>query len=140
MHSHKHIDMRRTLKGPSPWVPYQKVALAILGKQYELSLTLCGDTLARRINRQHRKKTYSPNVLSFPYDQLSGEIFLNLRKAAREAHHYPSLLRPGQDRSVPEHTLYLFIHGCLHLSGLSHGRKMDALELQYLRQFVHPKK
>ena len=136
MQSHKHIDIRRTLKGPSPLVPYEMIAVAILGEHYQLSLTLCGDTLARRINRQHRKKTYSPNVLSFPYDQLSGEIFLNLRKAAREAHHYPSLVRPGQDRSVPEHTLYLYIHGCLHLRGLDHGKQMDGLEAKYVKQFA----
>ena len=136
----EHIEIRRTLKGPSSFVPYEKISTAILGEQYNLSLTICGDTLASRINSEHRKKAYSPNVLSFPYDKHSGEIFLNLRKAAREARKYPSILHAGKNREVSEHTLYLFIHGCLHLKGLDHGKKMEALEIQYVKQYIKAKK
>lgn len=136
----EHIEIRRTLKGPSSFVPYENIATAILGNQYNLSLTICGDTLARRVNKQHRNKAYSPNVLSFPYDKHSGEIFLNLRKAAREARKYPSIVNADGDRSISEHSLFLFIHGCLHLKGLDHGKKMDALEIEYVKQYIKAKK
>ena len=84
------LDIRTTLR-PAPFlkgagpIPYEKIADAILGKSYELSLVVCGDDLARRMNRAYRKKDYRPNVLSFPLSKKEGEIFLNVRAAAREA-------------------------------------------------------
>src|SRR3989344_579754 len=126
------LDIRTTLR-PAPFlkgagrIPFEKIAQAILGKNYELSLVICGDSLARRMNREYRlpslmlrqasKKNYSPNVLSFPLSKTEGEIFLNARAAAREAKKY----------HVPfnERMTLLFAHGCLHLKGLRHGAKME---------------
>ena len=89
------MDIKRTVKGTSPTIPYEKVAIAILSANYDLSLVICGDKLARSMNikyrlpslklRQAGKKAYSPNVLSFPYSPKEGEIILNIRKAEREA-------------------------------------------------------
>lgn len=109
----------------------------ILGERYQLSLVLCGDSLARRINktyrlptlklRQARKKNYSPNVLSFPLDTYEGEIFLNVRVGAREARRFQVSLR--------QRLTLLFIHGCFHLKGMRHGTKMEKLEEKTLRKF-----
>src|SRR3989344_3868674 len=85
------LDITSTLKGPAPFakgagrIPFEKIAHALLSKHYQLSLVLCGDTLARKINRTYRKKTYAANVLSFPLDKYEGETFLNVEAAAREA-------------------------------------------------------
>ena len=109
------LDIRTTLR-PAPFlkgaglIPYDKIANAVLGKNYELSLVVCGDDLARRMNKEYRKKNYKPNVLSFPLSRSEGEIFLNVRAAAREARRYKVPLR---DRLA-----FLFVHGCFHLKGL----------------------
>lgn len=103
------------------------MARAILPSGYELSLVVCGDDLAQRMNREYRKKTYIPNVLSFPLAKNEGEIFLNVRKAEREAR----ALGISRDFRLA----HLFIHGCAHLAGLDHSDRMDALETRVLRKF-----
>lgn len=103
------------------------MALSILGKHYELSVVVCGDQLARKMNTWYRKKTYTPNVLSFPYSQTEGEIFLNVRKAEREAQHMRISLRAR--------LALLFVHGCYHLAGHDHSDHMEQLEQKTLKQF-----
>ncbi len=110
-----------------PPVPFEKIARAVLGRHYELSLVICGDALARRMNITYRKKTYKPNVLSFPLTKKEGEIFLNMRQAEREAQQFGV--------SPRERLALLFVHGCYHLKGLSHGRTMEARERRILRAF-----
>ncbi len=126
------LDIRTTLR-PAPFlkgagrIPYEKISLAILGSKYELSLVVCGDTLAQRMNQKYRKKSYKPNVLSFPLSKNQGEIFLNMRSAEREARRYKVAPR---DRLA-----FLFVHGCFHLKGLLHGRTMEETEQRILRAF-----
>lgn len=100
---------------------------AILGHRYQLSLVICGDALARRMNVTYRKKASIPNVLSFPLSTGEGEIFLNVRKAAREAKDF--------ETTFPKHLAHLFVHGCFHLKGLRHGRTMESAEMRVLRRF-----
>lgn len=99
----------------------------ILGKKYDLSLVFIGDTRARRLNFQSRKKTYIPNILSFPLDKESGEIFINLKKAKQES--------KQSDLSPENYIKFLFIHGCLHLKGLKHGDVMESEEDKYTKKF-----
>lgn len=122
------IDIRHTVKSGVPSLPYAKMAQTILGNDYSLSLVICGDVLSRRINRINRHKEYIPNVLSLPIDKKEGEIFLNIRKAAREAR--------VAGVSVREQSAFLFIHGLLHLAGYQHGRTMEDAEQEYLRAFA----
>lgn len=121
------IDIARTVRGSSPRVPFERMARMVLGDRYALSLVVCGDALARRINRTYRKKDYPPNVLSFPLKENEGEIFLNIRKAQREAR---ALGVPFEERAA-----HLFIHGCFHLKGYAHGAKMDRGEDRVLKRF-----
>ena len=126
------LDIKTTLrltpflKGANR-IPYEKIARAILGDSYELSLVICGDTLAQRMNKEYRKKTYKPNVLSFPIATHEGEIFLNARTAAREAR--------TRGLSTRTWTACLFVHGCFHLKGLRHGRIMERQEERTARAF-----
>lgn len=120
------IDIRTTVL-KVPRLPLTEIATDILGSTYSLSIVLCGDTLAQRINRTYRKKTYRPNVLSFPLARNEGELFLNVHCAKREAR--------AQKKPAREHLLYLFIHGCLHLKGVAHGKYMETLEKKYLRAY-----
>jgi probable rRNA maturation factor len=115
------------MRGQVPRLPFEKMASAILGAKYELSLVVCGDSLAQRMNKEYRKKSYKPNVLSFPISKTEGEIFLNVQCAAREAKKYKTTL--------PKRLALLFVHGCFHLKGLKHGKKMEAAEQKVLRRF-----
>ena len=78
------------------------MAEEILGKDYELSLVICTDKISRH------------NTLAYPLSKTEGEILLN-----------PS--RRGKYSLV-----HLFLHSCLHLRGLDHGKKMDAFEKKFL--------
>lgn len=135
MGTDSHIDIRRTVTGAAS-LPYEAIARHILGSSYSLSLTLCGDALARRMYRRYRepalalkepRTTYASNVLSFPYTKDEGEIFLNVRKAEREAR------RLGIP--VKQRVAFLLVHGCFHLKGHQHGDTMERLERNVLRKF-----
>jgi rRNA maturation RNase YbeY len=121
------IDMRTTVRGSVPRLPFEKIARDVLGQGYQLSLVICGDKLAQRINKEYRKKTYYPNVLSFELNKNEGEIFLNMRKAAREARQY--------DVPLIKRAALLYVHGLFHLKGLAHGAKMEREEQRVLRKY-----
>ncbi len=121
------IDIKTTIRGSSPRIPFVEMAEAVLGKNYELSVVVCGDALAQRMNIEHRQKSYRPNVLSFPYSTNEGEIFLNVRCAAREAQ------RGGI--SLQKRLALLYVHGLFHLKGLDHSDHMEAEEQKILRKF-----
>lgn len=122
-----HLDTTFTIRGGKPRVPFEKIAARILPKDYSLSLVLCGDSLARAINKKARKKDYAPNVLSFPISKNEGEIFIDVRKAEREAR---SLNVTAEDRVA-----HLVVHGVFHLMGLDHGATMERKEREILRAF-----
>lgn len=120
------LDIKRTVKD-TVRLPFKEMAAAALPKRFQLSLVICGDRLAQRMNIEYRKKTYRPNVLSFPLSKTEGEIFLNIRKAAREAK------QEGITRDA--RLALLFVHGCFHLAGYDHSDKMEALEQKVLKKF-----
>ena len=66
--------------------------------------------------KKSRPKKVS-NVLSFPYTKVSGEILIC--KSAAKPYTLP----------------YLFIHGCLHLKGLTHSATMEREESRILKKF-----
>lgn len=121
------ISIKNVTRGSLPRVPFEKMGRHVLGNTYELSLVICGDLLARTLNKKYRKKTYAANVLSFPIGKGEGEIFLNIRKAEREARHYKTTL--------VRRVALLFVHGCFHLKGLTHGEKMERKEHNVLKKF-----
>lgn len=126
------ISIKKTTRGPLPRLPFEDIASAILGAKYELSLVICGDSLAQQMNKKYRKRTYRANVLSFPISKSEGEIFLNVQCAKREAKKYGV--------SLQKHLALLFVHGCFHLKGLDHerekdARKMEAAEDRTLKRF-----
>lgn len=110
----------------------------ILGKKYDLSLVFIGDKKSKKLNSQFRKKDYVPNILSFPIDKDSGEIFINLKKAISEAKNFATKDEPQYewDMNSKNYVKFLFIHGCLHLTGLDHGKKMEKLEEKFSKKFL----
>jgi len=104
------------------------IAEKILPKHYDLSLVFIGDQRSRNLNLKYRGKNYIPNVLSFPIDNLNGEVFINLNQLKKETRKFES--------SYQNLIILMFIHGCLHLSGLDHGKKMDKEEQKLRKKFL----
>ncbi|MCA9353094.1 rRNA maturation RNase YbeY [Patescibacteria group bacterium] len=118
----------RETKGRIPLLPFVEVKEAILGKSYELSVVFPTLEHSRELHRKWKKKSDPVNILSFPLDQDTGEIIMTLSVARREARKY--------ERNYREHLLFLFIHGCLHLKGMTHGAKMEQQERVWYATFA----
>ena len=115
-----------------PAFPYETMKNDILGKKYSLSVSFVGPTRAQKLNVQYRKKTYTPNVLSFPLDSTTGEIVICPAIAKKEHKEY-QLSHDG-------YIGFLYIHGLLHLKGHDHQSeedtvKMEKLEKRYLSKY-----
>jgi rRNA maturation RNase YbeY len=106
---------------------YRLLAQNIFPFSYSLSLVFTTSRFAQKLNAQYRSKDYVPNVLSFPLSKNVGEIYICTQTATAEASLY--------GHTTSDHIAYLFIHGCLHLRGIAHGKKMDALEEKYLAEY-----
>ncbi len=124
----KKLIIRRQTKGRIPNLPFVEVKEAILGKKYNLSLTFPTLDLAEELHIKWKKKTGPVNILSFPLDKNEGEIILTLAQARKEAQNY--------GRNYKNHLIFLFIHGCLHLKGMTHGAKMEKEERFYCKKFL----
>lgn len=110
-----------------PRLPYEHIKNDILGRRYILSLVFVGEKRAQTLNKTHRNKTYAPNVLSFPLSPSTGEIYITPTVAKREA--------KKRDMTLTQYVGFLFIHGCLHLRGHAHGKRMEKLEEKYMCTF-----
>ena len=127
--SNSQFSIRNTTKQKPPRVSFALLKDEILGKQFEVSLVFCGSALSRSLNRQYRLKDKVGNVLAFPLSAQAGEIFICLEKAKRECQKF--------DMKYSQFIAYLFIHGSLHLKGMTHGAKMEKLENKILNVATH---
>ncbi len=121
------VSIRNTTKGKLPRLPFVEIKNEILGKKYELSIVFCSNGLSKKLNRIYRGKDRPTNVLSFSLEKTSGEIIIDLKKAQKESALF--------GEKFPNFVGYLFIHGLLHLKGLSHGRTMEAKEQKIRKMF-----
>lgn len=110
-----------------PNIPYEDIKNDILGKKYILSLAFIGGTRSQALNKEYRGKDYTPNVLSFPLNEVTGEVYITPTIAKKEASKF-SMTPKG-------YVGFLFIHACLHLKGLDHGDKMDKSEKKYCAKY-----
>ena len=96
----------------------------------EISVNLVGEGKIKGLNKKHRKKNKSTDVLSFPLGDDSGDIFICLSIAKKEA--------KRENISIEAKLAQLTVHGFLHLLGYDHERsvggakKMFALENKIL--------
>lgn len=111
-------------------LPFAKIKNKILGKNYELSLVFIGAKKSQALNKKHRKKDKSANVLTFRLSDTEGEIFICPEIAKRDA--------PKFDMKTREFIGFLFIHGLLHLKGFKHGKKMEEKEKK-LKKSIYPR-
>jgi len=121
------VSITSITKGKVPDLPFSVIKDSILGKKYELSLVFSDKKTIQKLNIQYRNMDYVPNILSFPYSKQSGEIFIHLPTAKKQA--------PDFEMEFREYVLFLFIHGCLHLKGMEHSSTMESKEKEILKKY-----
>lgn len=108
-------------------------------RQGVLNVMVCGDARMRSMNREHRAKDKTTDVLSFPaqinlrqpknWDWISpgvlplGDLVISLPQARRQAKQFSVRLE--------EELVHLFFHGFLHLLGFDH--EISAKEEQLMQ-------
>ena len=124
------LEISSTLRKKYSFIPSKKhldqVKETILGKKYELSLVFMGDKLSKKLNKNYRQKDYGANILSFPLDKNSGEIFINIPNSEKECKKW--------NRNAKNFVEFLFIHGCAHLKGYDHQNEKDAEKMERFEQ------
>ena len=121
------LSIKNLTKRTEPQIPYHKIVDTTLGKDYDLSVVFVADALSKRLNKKYRNKNRPTNILSFPIDKCTGEIFLNLGLIKKEA--------KLSNLTFRSYTAYILIHGLLHLKGFVHGSKMKSEEQKVLDRF-----
>lgn len=121
------LDIRNMTRRAPPVLPFKR-AHGLALPAWDISLVFVSRALAKKLNQELRKKSYVPNVLSYPTGPKSGEIVICLDVARAQASSY--------GMTYPEFTAYLFIHGLLHLKGMAHSSTMEKAERQYLRRLA----
>ncbi|MFA5831385.1 MAG: rRNA maturation RNase YbeY [Candidatus Paceibacterota bacterium] len=112
---------------PIGGLPFGAIKDNVLGKKYDLSLVFIGSALSRRLNRELRGKDKPANVLSFPLSKASGEIFIDVGHASKQAHLF--------DETPKQFIAHLFVHGLHHLKGMDHGDPMEKEEERIRKKF-----
>jgi probable rRNA maturation factor len=123
----EHLIITRETRGKLPSLPFLRIKNAILGPSYELSLVFVGRQRAIEFHKEWKKKNDPVNILSFPLSSSEGEIIISLEKARSECRHF--------DRGYENYLAFLFVHGCMHLKGYTHGNAMEAAEKKIRTQF-----
>jgi rRNA maturation RNase YbeY len=114
--------------GTLPNVPFLHIKEKLLGKRYDLTVVFCTPKESQERNNTYRDKNYPTNILSFPLSETTGEIYISLSTARKDAKKFNMRY---------EDFLYLLcIHGCLHLKGHDHGSTMEELEETHLAYFL----
>ncbi|OGI57557.1 rRNA maturation RNase YbeY [Candidatus Nomurabacteria bacterium RIFCSPHIGHO2_02_FULL_37_13] len=103
---------------------FSKLKNDILGKQYSLSIAYVSERKSREINKTYRKKDKATNVLSFSLRKNEGELILCPSVIKRETKKF--------GRNFRELSVFLVIHGMLHLKGMKHGSRMEREEKKIL--------
>lgn len=111
-----------------PVVNWVGIKNAILGKKYELSLVFPNKKTATELHLDWKDKSGPANILSFPLEKNVGEIFISLDQAKTECRKF--------DREYTNYVAFLFIHGCAHLKGHTHGNMMEAFEKKIRTKFT----
>lgn len=97
-------------------------------KEVTMTMTLCGKTKIRTLNREYRQKDYVTDVLSFPvYENLRpdkkpreknlsqmdlGDLVICKEKALSQAREF--------EITYEQEVVHLAVHGFLHLLGFDH--------------------
>jgi probable rRNA maturation factor len=121
------ISIINKTRSKLPSLPLFDIKGEILGKNYSLSIVFIGEKRMKNLNSQYRKKNKSTNILSFPLDKNTGEIFICPQVVKTQLKKF--------DRNFREMIGFLLIHGMLHLKGMEHSDKMERAEQKYDKKY-----
>lgn len=121
------VEITNLTRRSVPRFAYTTIAQEVL-PGWDVSLVFVGPKKAQGLNIQLRKKTYTPNVLSYALGEKNGEIFICLSEAAKQA--------PEHEMNERVFVLFLFIHGLLHLKGMAHSVTMERSEQKLLAKYA----
>lgn len=122
------LNVRINTKGKLPRLPFVDIKNLVLGKNYDLSIAFVGKTISQKLNREYRGKNKPTNILSFANSTTSGELILHLDTIKKDA--------PLFSLNLKDFTIFLIIHGCLHLKGMDHGAIMERAEKKYFKKIT----
>lgn len=123
----ENFTLTNTTKAKLPRLAFVDMKNAVLGPDYDLSITIVDEAKMQELNRTHRGKDVPTDILSFPLDDGNGEIYINPEQTALEAAKF--------DRPYENFFAFLFIHGLVHLKGFDHGSTMESIEADFRKQF-----
>lgn len=99
-----------------------------IDSQYQLSVVLVDDKEMRALNSEHRQENAVTDILSFTYDDTTGELVLCYPQIQRQADHKVQPIR--------KELTWLLIHGILHLHGYDHESPEDAKIMRPLEKEI----
>lgn len=125
----KHCSVTNLTKGspPNGGLPFVSIKEAVLGKKYELSVVFVSRQKMRTLNRIYRDKDAATDILSFFLSDVAGEIYINADEVKKEAKKF--------GRGFENFLGFLFIHGLVHLKGMRHSSRMEAMEKKFRKNF-----
>ena len=98
-------------------------------KDSELTVRVVDEAEITALNRQYRGKDGATNVLSFPYEAISGmetnllgDVVICAPVVANES--------VAQDKPLDAHWAHIVIHGVLHLLGYDHHQDDEAHKME----------
>ena len=103
----------------------------------DVELVFVSDDEMRKINREHRGINKATDVLSFPYEQVSGGLMGSVVISTDTASRVASEL----GHSIECEIALLFLHGILHILGYDHeidGGQMRGKEKEVIEHFSLP--
>ena len=86
-------------------------------KQEEIGIIFLDDQKIQGYNLEYRGADRPTDVLAFPVDEKTGELFISLESARRQAQVYR--------QSLKKEVSLLVIHGLLHLNGYNDTIQRD---------------
>ena len=103
----------------------------------DVELVFVNDDEMRKINREHRGINKATDVLSFPYEQVSGGLMGSVVISTDTANRVAGEL----GHSIECEIALLFLHGILHILGYDHeidGGQMRQKEKEVIEHFSLP--
>ncbi|MFA6432266.1 MAG: rRNA maturation RNase YbeY [Candidatus Paceibacterota bacterium] len=119
--------MTNQTRASIPHASFRAMKEAVLGKDYELGLTIVTATHIKKLNKIYRNQDRPTDILSFPLSRKSGEIYICPSATRAEAKKF--------NRSYDNFVPFLFIHGLVHLKGYDHGATMERIEAKVRARF-----
>ncbi len=121
------LTISNEMKGKLPSLPFDKYKSAILGTPYELTINFIGEKKMQELNNNYRKIDKVTDILSFPLDEKTGEIFICEKYAEKKSASF--------GRTPENYLNFLIIHGLVHLKGYDHGPQMERTEVKFRKKF-----